>query len=140
MPGYQRSRVLGTVLLAALLAGGARAADEEAVASRVEYIELMPSFVLNYGGPASKLRYLRADISVRVNDAEASDAVRNHMPALRNEIVLLMSQQSVATMNDNTQHEALRLEALKRLQEVLKKETGRETVVDLFFINFVIQG
>jgi flagellar FliL protein len=115
------------------------AEDSEAPVAQAQYIELAPSFVLNFGEAGAKLRYLKADIVLRVDSPSAATAVENHMPALRNELILFLSRQSDETMMDNSKREELRLEALKHLQEVVKKEEGSDSIVDLLFTNFVVQ-
>lgn len=119
-------------------------AEEEGEAELVQYIDMQPSFVLNYGEPAQRrLKYVKADLSLRVDTRPAAAAVEHHMPALRNIIVLLFSRQSVETMNDNAKREELRQQAMAEIKAFLKEEEGEqgeEMVKDLFFTNFVTQG
>ena len=127
-----------------MLAGSLRAEEggEESGAAdaQVQYIDMYPSFVLNFGGgTGGKLRYLKADISLRVDTKSGAGTLERHMPALRNEVVLLLSQQTDETMMDNAKREALRLELLKKLQDVITAEENSPIVVDLLFTNFVVQ-
>lgn len=105
----------------------------------VQYIEMQPSFVMNFGGVKSKLRYLKTDISLRVDTRTAADIVETHMPALRNEVILLLSRQTDEVMFDNLKREELRLKALEALNGYLQNETNNEAVKDLLFTNFVVQ-
>ena len=113
-------------------------ASEEADAL-VQYIEMKPSFVLNYGPPSAKLRYAKVDISLRVDTRSAASTVEHHMPALRNEIVLLLSKQNEDMMGNTEGREKLRLEALVLLKEFLDKEAGSTAIEDLLFTSFVVQ-
>lgn len=102
------------------------------------YIPFKPSFVVNYGGPG-RLKYIKADISVRLEDAKAANSVRHHMPYIRNNLVLLLSAQTEESISSQEGKEALRQEALKEVRSVIMAEDGQEGVVDLFFNAFLIQ-
>lgn len=102
------------------------------------YIPLKPSFVVNYGGPG-RLKYIKADISVRLQDGQAADSVRHHMPYIRNNLVMLFSAQTEESISSQEGKDALRKEALQEVREVLMNEDQQEGVVDLYFNAFLIQ-
>lgn len=103
------------------------------------YIPLKPPFVVNYGGPG-RLRYLKADISVRLQDAAAANSVRHHMPYIRNNLVMLFSAQTDESINSQEGKEALRQEALAEVRNVIMQEDKQEGVVDLFFNTLLVQN
>ncbi len=105
---------------------------------RAIYIPLKPPFVVNYGG-IGHLQYLKADISVRVEDVDAANSVRHHMPYIRNNLVLLLSRQTSEDMETQEGRELLRLAALEEIRGILESEDGRSGVVDLYFNNFIVQ-
>lgn len=120
---------------------GAETADGEAPAALPNgaiYIPLQPSFVVNFGGPG-RLKYIKADISVRLQDAAAASSVRHHMPYIRNNLVLLFSAQTAESISSQDGKEALRKEALQQVREVIMEEDQQEGVVDLYFNAFVVQ-
>ena len=102
------------------------------------YIPLKPAFVVNYGG-AGRLKYIKADISLRLQDSTAANSVRHHMPYIRNNLMMLFSAQSDESISSQDGKEALRKEALEAVREVIKKEDQTEGVVDLYFNAFLIQ-
>nr|WP_298138777.1 flagellar basal body-associated protein FliL [uncultured Pseudomonas sp.] len=111
---------------------------EAAAAPVVAYISLFPALVGNFGtGP--KLKFFKADISLRVTGAEAEAAVKHHEPLIRNQLVMLFSAQTEASMNAPEAKETLRAEALKQVQDVLTQEEGKPLVEDLLFNNLIIQ-
>ncbi|WP_163830899.1 flagellar basal body-associated FliL family protein [Spartinivicinus ruber] len=112
---------------------------EEEEKAPVEYIELKPSFVVNYGAPKGRLKYLKADISVRVYGKPAVAKVEQHMPLLRDGLVLLFSRQLEKDINTAAGKENLRQEALKIIQNRLKEEEGKPIIDDLLFTSFVVQ-
>lgn len=115
------------------------AEDEEAApAPKAQYVELKPSFVANFGG-GGKLKYLKADISLRVPSPAAADTIEAHKPLVRHEIVMLFSRQTDQTMTAPGGQEQVRAEALAAVKAVLKEETGDEQVDDLLFTSFVVQ-
>ena len=112
--------------------------DVPAVLERPIYIPVKPAFVVNYGG-AGKLKYLKLEISLRVKDTSASNAVRHHMPLLRDYLVTLFSRQSDQDIDTREGKELIRVTALEGVRKVLIEEDGEEGITDLFFNNFVIQ-
>lgn len=139
---------LPVLLCGALLALPAGAADEEvdgvagaaADGDEVRYVPLQPSFVTNFGDAASpKLQFVKADVSVRVSGQDAASAVRYHLPALRNSLVLLLSRQDESTVSTGTGREAIRAEALAELRAILEAEEGHPYLEDVLFTNFIVQ-
>lgn len=115
------------------------AEDEEAVEINTQYVDLKPAFVANFGAPSSKLKFVKADISVRTNTLEAARLIDLHMPLIRNEIVLILSAQTEDEISSIEGQEALRLTLLEKIRETLKEETGSPAAEDLLFTNFVLQ-
>lgn len=111
---------------------------EEGKAPAVAYIGLVPALVGNFGaGP--KLKFYKADIALRVTGAEAEAKVKHHEPLIRNQLVMLFSQQTDESMGAAGAKETLRQEALKQVQDVLNQEEGKPLVDDLLFNNLIIQ-
>ena len=117
--------------------------DEGAQAKvRPIYMPLKPPFVVNYGGKG-RLKYLKAELSVRVKDSKAANAIRHHMPLIRNNLVLLFSRQTDIDIDTQEGKELLRLAALEEIRGIVESEDGVKGddtgVMDLFFNNFVLQ-
>ncbi len=137
------SLVVALAVLAATTAaeeapGAAAAAAEEP--REVRYVELQPAFVTNYGfADGGRLKFLKTDVSVRVSSQEAEMATRHHLPALRNALVLLLSQQDEAAVSTSGGRQLLKAQALTEINSILEQEEGRPLVDDLLFTNFVVQ-
>ncbi|MGI1679586.1 MAG: flagellar basal body-associated FliL family protein [Cellvibrionaceae bacterium] len=114
------------------------AQEEELVEDTAIYIPLKPPFVVNYGG-VGRLRYLKAEVTVRVQDSLAADSIRHHLPLIRNNLVLLFSKQAEEEIETQVGKEKLRVDALEKVRDILLAEDEQEGVVDLYFENFVIQ-
>ncbi|WP_090510065.1 flagellar basal body-associated protein FliL [Pseudomonas marincola] len=128
-------------MLAALVSVQAIAqesAEGEEGKPTVAYVSLVPALVGNFGsGP--KLKFYKADVSLRVTGAEAQAKVEHHEPLIRNQLVMLFSQQTEEGLSAPDAKEALRQEALKQVQQVLATEEGEPLVEDLLFNNLILQ-
>ncbi len=147
---------LKCVLLSVLMGfGGALWAEEEAAEAPAEgeegeegavaeqqaiYLPLKPAFVINYGG-AGRLRFLKTEVSVRVTTIDAANAIRKHMPFVRNDLLMLFASQTNKTVSSQEGKEQIRVDALVRIQDIVEREarTPRDHVVEVFFNNFIVQ-
>nr|WP_177325818.1 flagellar basal body-associated protein FliL [Stutzerimonas stutzeri] len=122
-----------------LLAGPAFAQDSAGeAANQTLYYALTPAMVGNYGS-GERLKYYKADVALRVASKEAEERVKHHEPLIRNQLVMLFSQQTDETLGSVEAKEQLRQEALKQVREVLEQEEGKPLVDDLLFNNLIIQ-
>ncbi|MCR9259909.1 MAG: flagellar basal body-associated FliL family protein [Pseudomonadaceae bacterium] len=130
------------VLAAFIIPAQAEEAEDvpEAIGGVVRYVELKPSFVTNFGvSDSGRLRYIKADVTVRVANKEAEYAARYHLPALRNSLVMLLSRQDESTVSSSSGRETIKVEALQELREILEREEGAGHIEDVMFTNFVVQ-
>src|SRR5690606_28449470 len=100
----------------------------------------LPPFVVNLGpvsGP--RLSYLKTEVALRTSSKTAAEKVKYHLPYIRNELVLLLSRQDLASVSTNEGKEKLRGEALEKVRSVLQQEEGTPLVSDLLFSTFVVQ-
>lgn len=121
----------------AIPAMASSSAAEEA-APKTLYYALVPAMVGNYGS-GERLKYYKADVALRIANKEAEDKVKHHEPLIRNQLVMLFSQQTEQSLGSVEAKEQLRQEALKQVQEVLIQEEGQPLVDDLLFNNLIIQ-
>ncbi|WP_394170812.1 flagellar basal body-associated protein FliL [Saccharospirillum alexandrii] len=115
------------------------ASAEDAIATGPTYVELEPSFTINYG-EGSRLRYLQASISLLVPDGTAALEVSTHSDAIRHEIIMLISAQDRETLTSTTGRSELQAELLEQIQGYMEQETGAPQVDQVLFTAFVIQG
>lgn len=113
-------------------------AENPAMLNSPIYVPVKPAFVVNYGEPG-KLKYLKLEISLRVKDTQSSNAVRHHMPLIRDYLVRHFSRLMDEDVDTQTGKEAVRLSALEGLQLLMEEEDGAQGITDLFFNNFVVQ-
>ena len=101
------------------------------------YVEVLPAFVTNYGGPG-RLRYMQIEVTLRVSGAAGEESVNRHMPKIRDHLLTLFSEQTNETIGDATGKEALRKASYKKIKTMLKKEDGESLLEDILFTSFVV--
>ena len=138
---FPRGVVLATLLgMLAITAVAEETEVPDAIGGVVRYVELKPTFVTNYGiSDNGRLRYIKADVTVRVANKEAEYAARYHLPAIRNTLVMLLSRQDESTVSSASGRETIKAQALAEVREVLQTEEGEPFIEDLMFTNFVVQ-
>ena len=103
------------------------------------YHNLFPALIGNLADPGNRLKFFKADVSLRVNGTEAEEKIKQHEPLIRHQMVMLFSAQTSETINAPDGRENLRLEALKKVQDAINGEEGKPIVEDLLFNNLIIQ-
>jgi flagellar protein FliL len=116
------------------------ATDPAAALSDMIYYGLGESFVSNYDG-AGRLKYLKADISVRMEPGTAA-LIDKHLPYLRNRIVVLLAAQIEENLTSTQGKEVLRMQALDEIRTALDFLEGpgiSDRIMNLYFTSFVVQ-
>jgi flagellar FliL protein len=72
-------------------------------------------------------------------DDDVIEAVKLHMPAIRDRVIILLSSKDEASLLDTNGKEQLREEVLAATQDVLKENNGDAGVEAVYFTNFVMQ-
>ncbi|CAI8815802.1 MULTISPECIES: flagellar basal body-associated protein FliL [Pseudomonas] len=102
------------------------------------YEPLAPAFVVNFN-QNGRQRFMQVSITMQGRDQAALDALKVHMPVIRNNLVMLFSGQGFDTLASPVGQEMLRQKATASVQEVAQKEVGKPVVDQLLFTNFVLQ-
>lgn len=102
------------------------------------YLELDPAFVVDFI-VASKQRYLQLNLTVKSRDQVQIDAIKVHMPLIRNSLVLLFANQNFDELQTLEGKMALKAASIDSINGILTQETGSGGVEDVLFTNFVMQ-
>jgi len=102
------------------------------------YESMSPAFVVNFN-QNGRQRYMQVSITMQARDQAALEALKVHMPVIRNNLVMLFSGQSFDSLATPVGQEMLRQKATASVQEVAQKEVGKLVVDQLLFTNFVLQ-
>ena len=84
-------------------------------------------------------RYMQVSITMLGRNQADLEALKVHMPVIRNNLVMLFSGQDFATLATPVGQEMLRQKATASVQEVAQKELGKVVIEQLLFTNFVLQ-
>jgi flagellar FliL protein len=133
---------LAGLYLGGVIGGGSQQGDqnepEKQVLAPAIYVPLDPAFVVNFAG-GGKARFLQVTVEVMTRRKEVEEQVKNHMPVIRNNLVLLFSSQTYDSVSTLEGKEALRNEALDVIQKILEDETGDPGIEAVYFTSFVMQ-
>ncbi len=143
-----------TLLLTGVLSGDPAPVDEQAAAegkagksttttsnrpkAPLSYVPLDPPFVVNFNSDTD-VRFLQVSVELGTRDPAVADSIKEHRPAIRNNLVMLFSSQDPQALNTRDGKEKLRDETLSEVQKVLRRETGSPGVENVFFTSFVMQ-
>jgi len=126
------------LLLSPLTHGGEHGKGEKAAPGAI-YYNLYPPFVVSFKGE-KRIRFLKVDITLRLQSDGAQEQVSHQMPRVRNDLIMLLSSQPEASLLSRAGKEKVRQDALKMIQDIVKKEEGDQGIIDLLFMNFVVQN
>lgn len=102
------------------------------------YLPLEPVIVVNLRGEGATT-YLQAGIEVMARGEETISAVQEHMPVVRNNLLLLLGSQTYKDIDDRQGKERLRQQALEEVNKVLAEQGIEEQVEAVYFTSFVLQ-
>jgi flagellar FliL protein len=149
--GGKKGLIIGIVLLLVLGGGGfagwkmfgakADGAEkkEEVVKLPPRYINLDPPFVVNFEAEAM-VRFLQVTVGAMTRDLEIEKLIKDNDPRVRNDLLLILSNQTYASVSSVEGKEALRQKCLEAIRAVVKDTGGDPKKVEaLYFTSFVMQ-
>lgn len=110
---------LAIAALPALASGG----GNKGAAEGINYIPITPPLVVNYGGPG-KSRYIKAELSIRSENAADANIVTHNLPLIRDRLVSILSGQTDEIVSSAEGKEYLRLYALAEINKALLQVQG----------------
>jgi flagellar FliL protein len=102
------------------------------------YEALTPAFVVNFNANGRQ-RYMQVSITMLSRNAADMEALKAHMPVIRNNLVMLFAGIPFESLATPVGQEMLRQKATASIQEVAQKELGKTVIEQLLFTNFVLQ-
>ncbi len=103
-----------------------------------QYVYLKPEFISNYIIDG-RSRYMKVEVAAMTRDDEVVVAMEQHMPTVRNQLVMLFGSTDYDALKTHEGKLALQQAALSEVQGVMKKELGKEGVEQILFMDFVLQ-
>ncbi|MEQ1579613.1 MAG: flagellar basal body-associated FliL family protein [Steroidobacteraceae bacterium] len=112
---------------------------KKAVVAPAVYVAFEPPFVVNFDS-GGKARFLQVAIEVMTRDPKIAEELETHKPVIRNDVLLLLSNQEYATLSSREGKEKLQHEALEAVRHVIQTNGGEgEAVESVLFTSFVMQ-
>lgn len=102
------------------------------------YESLEPAFVVNFHADG-RTRYMQVSLALLARDEQKLAVLKSHMPALRNQLVMLFSSQEFDQLNTSLGLEMLKQKVTATVQELAMREVGEPVVEQVLFTNFVMQ-
>jgi len=155
-PGSGKKKVIMMVLAGLLLVGGSvgvtlmmlgggeseEVVEEEAVAeapkgSEIHYLPL-DKMVITFAQKGSA-KFLQVEMQLMAHDKAVLDVVTTHMPVVKNDLLVLLGGQSADTLRTQEGKEALRVEILSAVQNIVKQNSDLDGPKAVYFTSFVMQ-
>jgi flagellar FliL protein len=117
----------------------AAAHAKEAEKTPALYVALDPPFVVNFEAE-QLVRFLQVTVQVMSRDPLTVEMVKANDPVVRNDLLLLLGNQSYTTISSRDGKEKLRQQALETIRKIVKGNGGApEKVEAVYFTSFVMQ-
>jgi len=103
------------------------------------YLTLDPPFVVNFMHRGT-MRYLQLSLDLMFHEQAMLDKVKERMPQIRNDLILLLSNQEFETLSSAEGKEELRTRIMHAVAVVLELDADAEhDTGEAYFTNFVMQ-
>jgi flagellar protein FliL len=109
--------------------------EENASVAEMEYLEMKPKFTVNL---KERRKYLMVNAQLLIEGEKYIDKVKNHMPMLRHQLIMLFSDLSAEDLETMQQREDLRIKAKRAITDALDKYENSDGFRDIFFTEFLV--
>lgn len=149
-PAKSKAGLVITLVLLLLGGGGAGAwfmfgakkdGDQKEVVEKLppRYINLEPPFVVNFQAE-SAVRFLQVTVGVMTRDPAVETLVKDNDPRVRNDLLMILSNQTYESVSSAEGKETLRQRCLDSVRTIVKEMGGDASQIEaLYFTAFVMQ-
>jgi flagellar FliL protein len=103
------------------------------------YINLDPPFVVNFEAE-SVVRFLQVTVGVMTRVPEIDTLIKDNDPRVRNDLLMILSNQTYASVSTAEGKEVLRERCLEAIRTIVREMGGDPKKVEaLYFTSFVMQ-
>lgn len=102
------------------------------------YYSLDPPFVNNLAGTGGR-RFMQVTVQLMARDPDVIAAVQRHEPVVRNDLIMIFSDQTLESIDSTAGKEALRRDSLQAIRRVLRANDEPDELENLFFTSFIVQ-
>lgn len=111
---------------------------EPIIPGRPVFMPINPPFVVNFTHLGT-LRYLQISLSVMYNDQRIIERVSDELPAIRNELILLLSDQQFEKLSSLEGKQELRGEMIAAINHHVLTPEDTDIHGEVYITNFVMQ-
>ena len=95
--------------------------------------------VLNLSTDGRKLAFLQLKADVLVGDDDSKSVVESHLPAIRHQLIVMLSEQSATDMKTPAKREQVRQQVTTQVRDMLKEMGDNPDVKEVLFSTFLVQ-
>jgi flagellar protein FliL len=115
-------------------------ADDEPAPTKAIYFAIDEPFTINFLNQSNqKARYLQIKVTLMAHDQAIIDSAALNAPMLQDALRSLFSSQTSETVNTVAGRKALQLASLNTVKSILKNETGKDNIDNVYFTSFILQ-
>jgi flagellar protein FliL len=156
-PAGGKKRLIMIIVAVVVLAGGgagawfafggkhdakdAKDTKKEATVEKLppHYVNFDPPFVVNFEAE-STVRFLQVTVGVMTRDPAIELLLKENDPRVRNDLLMILGNQTYATVSTADGKETLRKRCLDAVRTIVKEMGGEDAKVEaLYFTSFVMQ-
>lgn len=133
---------LGLFLLLINPLSGIAAESEELEESNTTsaYLSIGDALVLNLSSSnRNRITFLQLKADILVKDDSAIDLIKIHIPAIRHQLIVFLSEQDAKDMKTSSKREEIRKVATLQVQELIEGLSGNKDISDVLFSSFLVQ-
>jgi len=124
---------------AALKPGSAKAVSAKPASTKPPVFVNLDPFTVNLQLDGASPQYLQAGLALKVTDADFADAIKLHMPEIRNRVLLLLSGKKAGEISTPEGKKTLSAELSREIVQPLAGRVQAQGLDSVLFTSFVIQ-
>lgn len=102
------------------------------------YLKLEPEFIVNFSGD-QEVSYIQLEVQLMARQQYYIDQAVQNMPAIRHQILLLLSGQKYTELRKTEGKDKLRADILTKVQEILGTNPKVPGIEAVYFTMFIMQ-
>ena len=117
----------------------AEAEEVEPSSKPAIYTSLHPPLIVNFEDSFGDSHFMQMTLEVMARDQDVINAVREHAPVIRNDLILLFTNVVYEEVTTREGKEKMLADGLVQVQQIMEERIGEPGVEALYFTGLVIQ-
>jgi len=119
--------------------GAAKAATAKSVSSKPPVFVTLEPFTVNLQHEEASPQYLQVGLALKVTEPAFADAIKLHMPEIRNRVLLLLSGKKASEISTSEGKKTLSTELTREISQPLAGSIPPQGLDSVLFTSFVVQ-